>query len=330
MKKGDFAKAKLIQLMMTHKKMILNGGEEKGYPDFIQEMQASKDKKDSRIGYTSKTIKSYVNELTDEGYFIKEGDVYSLNNDKFWNITALSSQEMEILFNAFIKSGDGEAQINLLNYIRKRQKNNVIDQTYFQKYDERIKVNSALFKSERENMNKINHALTANKKITVQYEGVKKSIFPICYVLNREGTEAYLFYIRRNNLEPPMRISKVQVISIDGEITIDRTPYIHIINRLWNVDNQKPVKVKVVINQRHPEYNMAARVIKKYLRPTEEYNGFHAYEGEIYGMNDFKVWLRRHSEVCAIIEPQYLCEELRQSVTEQLRRYTSEVSDLHE
>ena len=158
--------------------------------------------------------------------------------------------------------------------------------------------------------------------IGIEYKGKEYTLYPVCYIVSRDGTRKYLCGLRRNKLLPPMDLHSVKFLRYLEETDIDRKRYIEQIRRAWDIDVQQPCGVKVLVRKNLNDSSEVIEKIKNYLgQPVEENEQYNIYKGEVVGINDFKTWLRSYIEIRIVIEPNYLREEFMMALRDKSKRY---------
>lgn len=323
MRGKELNEVKIIDLLLRYGRLKLTGDTGDSLWEKFENKTADAD--GIELPVSEKTLKRQVDELCKDGLLERgrEG-YYSINEAYFVTEKSLDRSEWKEVLNRLLENNELDAYRYIRNYLAGNHKNILLDNLQLKKYSETVRESVHILSNHQEVIQKINRAFTENCLIRVGYKGKEYTVYPVCYVVSRDGTRKYLYGVRRKKLLPPMELNAIEFLGYSDKTDIDRTSYRTQIQAAWDIDVQ-PCTVRVLVRKNKEGSYPAIRRLQHFLgRPVEEEADSCIYEGEIIGINDFKTWLRSHAGVCMVLKPDFLREELIRSLQEKYKRYGGE------
>ena len=166
----------------------------------------------------------------------------------------------------------------------------------------------------------------------IEYKGKSYSVIPICFVISQDGTRTYLYAERKKKLFQPLELRYIKVKHHFPAESINKSKYKRQIQKIWDIDIQDSAYyVKLLYDKKAAEEDffsekeVVENMLKSHFNIQSNYkigdSDYEMYEGEIYGINDLKVWVRRYSKYCLIMEPKVLQDEFIEALRIKKARY---------
>ena len=181
------------------------------------------DDKYAPFGY--RTLWRYLDELVEDGTFgIKSNFSLQGKKEDYYSISPnlVSSEDIEKndfsqMLLMLLECGEINVSKTIQDYLNEQSENismNVVEHyirainenTNNRDYDDVIDI--------------INDAITHRQNISFDYAGQKKHITPICFLLNRNGTQNYLYGVRKGKLTAPFLIEKIHSVTVERRIQL--------------------------------------------------------------------------------------------------------------
>lgn len=288
-----------------------------------------KGKYDNRGNYpvTQRGVNRYVHELVDLGiiqFQIKSEKLYKISDNMLALKSTNDKKSLENLINTLIEVKQKNI-IQRLSDISSREElnnetmNQILNRIYVPFHADNI--NDKL-------LYKIQKAIATQTTVLIKYNEKIHKIIPLAIVKNKQGTKEYLFYIFKGKLREPFILSKIQDVTM-LDINFNKSKkYIDNINERWNIEGGKKIKVEILFSNKIYKdiiLNLKNRKTASFLPYNNDY---FLYKDEIRGIDDFKNWIRPHINMCYIIKPTSLKNELLNKNIKKLERYGVDMNEL--
>lgn len=277
------------------------------------------DNKESPFGY--RTLLRYLDELVKEEIFCVENKRYSIAA-QYISESELDKINLKDSICTLLECGEIAVSRQLQEYMTSESNGNGLE-NMVGKYLRTIREPVKILKDDAEMIARINKAIAEELEITVEYKGKNYSVVPVCYVINKNASQTYLYGTKRKKLVSPFILEEVHLLDV-GHVSkeINKEHYKEIIEEAWNIDVEEPKYVKVRVKPDREDTEVVNRQLKKHLEYKGKIDGIDdVYEGRIRGINDFKVWIREHMTTCIVLEPENLRKEICEALLEKKRRY---------
>lgn len=286
-----------------------------------------------------RTLDRRVDKLIKNGIINKDENGLHLNLRKILNFGTLDKNLKEHIKEVLLDSEDYR------NYGILRDQDDVYYNEYFDENDieflkPRVKNQCVRFKNNKDNIEKINAAIAKREEIEITYSSMKdsglpgerrsakRSVFPLCYVINRSGTKCYLFADVRRKIE----VFDVEGISFSTENKnksnrrrIDENivaNHIEKIQQLWDVGlSGEAEEIVLKILKDNEEGLEALDSLKKMGWTCEKEKNYYKVTGYVCGTSDFTKWLRSYSTSCFLLKPDYLKKRMIEALKAKINRY---------
>lgn len=335
MRTRDMETLQLIDILIKQKRLTLRGAAKSFYSCYgiISDGKGGYDDSKSIIG--RKSLDRNVERLCDAGIFVKDSEGYYNINSEY--ITLGSQADINTwkeFINDLAETGEFETYLNLAKYVYttrdEEYMKQYMDESKIRLYQKSVRENLESLGEDKQVIKSINEALEKDWQLIIEYKGKKYTVLPVCYVISADGTRTYLHSVRKKELLA-LDLHYIKVVGHSENHYIDREKYMKQVQECWDVDVQSPKKVKILYDYAgaKEDYWEDRDKVKKVLqnhfgKPSENKNGQYVYEGEIRGVNDLKVWIRRYSEYCLVLEPIELRDEIIQGLKKKKERYEYE------
>jgi len=324
MNKKDIHLVRLISCLIENKKLKLGDKNKDVEHSFYTKYSLGRSgEKEIRLASEKRKIERYVKELYDQDIFQKiDGDYYVVNPNYLRLSFLHDSSNWKKLAETVLSSGEIDTYVMLRESLNVH-KNIFMDDMKLKRYSNSIRELNYTLRSDKSVIHQINEAIIKSSRILVEYKGKKYSILPICYVISQDGLRTYLYYERKKRLEAPMELQYVRVLKEEEVVKeIDKEKFINQIRNAWDIEIGKSTKVKLLVRRGREGYNDVCDVLKSYLGDAiTDREDYMVFSGEIFGIDDFKVWLRKYVDVCIVLEPDGLRNEIVNSLRNKIERY---------
>ena len=288
---------------------------------------------DNNYPNSAKTIERAYKELVKDKIVIeneRDGEKYcQLNLNKIVKFDILNETEQERIKTLLLENNDFESYREL----RSRDAGGYYSDKELETYQKSVRMHHTRFKTDEGNIERINAAMLEHKKINIKVKNKIKSIIPLCYVINRDETECYLYYCKKGKVcKDPIDVKSIElpISSRDlyakiekSEKEIDYNGQIDIIKDLWDAHFGGNAEVVLYVKNVKETDEIRAE-LKENNWQEEDKEDHYILKGYVYGLDGFKRWLRSRSEYCFILEPQ----ELRDYTIEALEMAIKNYEDL--
>lgn len=318
----------IIDCLIQNKSLSI-AGKKSFYSHFHIKNDGNGGYDDSKSPIKYKSIQREVERLCKCKIFIKEEDKYRIN-PKYVVLEHKDEREKWYEFvQALLENEEWDTYLLVTKYmLSKDDSEKYLDESELQTYNRAVKEMKKNLGKNKEVIREINDAIKNDEGIEIEYKRKHHySIVPICYVISQDGTHSYLYAERKKTLFQPLDLSDI-VVKSRYKAEIDKDKYLEKIKRIWDIDIQSPVKIRLLYDKKAAEgdYLDEKDSIEKLLEthfgdPSYSDKEKEIYEGEIYGINDLKVWLRKYSEYCLVLEPETLRDEFIEALQVKKERY---------
>lgn len=326
MRTNELEILKIIDCLIKYKHLSLKGECNSFYSHFN-----IKGQNDKMSIIKRKSVDREVKRLCECKIFVEEDGVYSINPEY-----AVLEQQSDIeRWREFVwkllESGEYDTYLMVTKcMLSTGEDEKYLDESEIQIYQHTVKESLDTLKADKSVIRDINDALEHNEGLMIEYKGKEYSVIPICYVISQDGTRTYLCSKRKKRLVQ-MELRHINV-KRHFKADIDRNEYMNHIKRCWDIDTQDSVHVKLLYDQKAAEdacldeKEMVENLLNLHFgKPINHSdNGKLFYEGEIEGINDFKIWIRKYSEYCLVMEPKKLQEEIVTALRDKRERYKND------
>lgn len=208
----------------------------------IKKIERNKyDDKYAPFGY--RTLWRYLDELVEEGilclqsnYSLQSGktDYYSISPDLI-STELIEKTDFSQMLLMLMECGEINVSKTIQNYLNAQSEDISMDivEHYIRTVHENVDN-----RDYEDIVGKINEAIAKKQNISFDYAGQKKHITPICLLLNRNGTQMYLYGVRKGKLAAPFLIEKIHFITVERQIEF--AEYQDKIEG-WAMDNQAQI-----------------------------------------------------------------------------------------
>lgn len=269
-----------------------------------------------------KTIDRYLKDLQENGYLQKDATedatFYSLTK-KYSDILNELSNKLESMLTNALENNAHSTYKQLRTYVS-NNRFNVLDDFQLSKYSKTIKEPVHILTDDHILIQKINKALNDNRLVRILYHGKECTLFPVCYIISKDGTRKYLYGVRKKKLEAK-NLREIQFLGYLEKATVNREDYMRQIRKAWDIDEQS-CNLKLLVRKNKKSSSAVLKQMSHYFgNPAEETIDYNIYEGTMIGINDFKTWLRSYMEICIVLQPEWLRKEFITSLCERKERY---------
>lgn len=331
MRGKELNEIQLINLLLKNKKLRLTSETQKmgvkgENSSFYDKMNIKPDGKggydDTQSPVSYKTLNRQVQELHREGIFTKDEEGFYRISNMFLDSIQLKTEEWSMILEKLLENGEQETYRRVRNCLGKVKLKFVLDDVDLNKYQNTVKEPIHFLSHDKEVVRNINEALEHSRKIRISYKGQERTIFPVCYVISRDGVGRYLYGIRKKEEPLLMNLEDIQVLEHLETVELDRECYLEQIRMAWNVELTKPYQVKLkVIRGLEDSLEVEKQLKRQFGAPVEVKGNYLVYRGDVIGIDDFKAWLRCYPDICIVMEPEGLREEIIASLRAREERY---------
>ncbi|MDD6207427.1 MAG: WYL domain-containing protein [Clostridiales bacterium] len=328
MRRNELEILKVIDCLLQNEKLTLTGEKNSFYANFNIMSDGKGGYDDSKSPIKYKSLQREVKRLCDCNIFIKEHNEYRINPKYIVLEQPDKIKEWREFVKKLLESGEYDTYLLVTKYMLGADSfGEYLDETEIQMYHHTVKEAVNSLKADKNVIHSINQAFDEKLGLEIEYKGRDYSVIPICYVVSQDGTRTYLYSERKKTLFQPMDLRYIKVKRY-YKADVDKDKYIEQIRKTWDIDIQDSVYVKLLYDKKAAEddYLDEKEIIENMLEsrfghPTYRDKENYVYEGEIYGINDLKIWLRTYSEYCFILEPRKLRDEFVEALRIKKERY---------
>lgn len=319
----DIHMVKLISCLIENKRLKL-GDKDKEHSFYTK--YSLNENKEILSASKKRTIERYVKELCDRDIFQKiDGDYYVVNPNYLRLNFLHDSSSWRKLAETVLDSGEIDTYVMLRESLDVH-KNIFMDDMKLKRYSDSIKESNYTLGSDKLVIHQINEAISKGSRILVEYKEKEYSILPLCYVISQDGLRTYLYYERKKRLEAPMELQYVKVLREEGAAKeVNREEFMNQIRNAWDIEIGKSTKVELLVRKDTKDkesYNYVCNILESYLGDAIiDREGYTVFSGEISGIDDFKAWLRKYVDICIVLEPDRLRNEIINSLRNKIERY---------
>ena len=330
MRQNELEIMKVIDCLIQHKSLTMSGETKSFYSHFHIKSDGMGGYDDSGSPIKYKSLQREVKRLCECEIFIKENNAYKINPKYVVLEHEQQGKKWREFVHELLENEEWDTYLLVTKYmLTKDSGGNYLDESELQTYNRAVKGMVKHLKANKEVIREINIALENHEGMEIEYKNKCYSIVPICYVISQDSTHSYLYAERKKTLFQPLDLSEIIVKRRYKVGTyIDKEQYLRKIKKIWDIDIQNPVYVKLFYDRKAAEDNyldekeMIEDLLKMHFgNPSNSSKEHQIYQGEIYGINDLKVWLRKYSEYCLVIEPEWLQEEFVKALQVKKERY---------
>lgn len=331
MDKRSFRVIGIFYLLRRKKELSL-----KDLVSFYREEYASEEEVAEERGQDlERSFRRCMDELVDRGYVNtvnkdkkagNRGVRYEINWHEF-----IEKKDVDHLLTALLFCGEHQAYRNIRDYLS-LEKIKVFDDGELEKYRASVKEDIMRVNIDPDIYGCINKALEKDEFVRITYKGHKYEIFPVGYIMSRDGLRTYLYYIRKKQLQQcdVSFITDVEILekkeSQRKEQKELKEKYRESMQKMWDVgyeEKETEVRLKVLKNRAESETVISVLDQMESFSdvPGDETDDYRIYKGKIIGLADFSIWLRTYIETCIVLEPSKLREEIRIALCDKIKRY---------
>ena len=300
----------------------------------IKWVKEKSDYDDTESVIKRRTLDRRYKNLIDEGYIVEKDHFCYLNLEKILDFGKLGISQQETIRSVLLECEDFESYCLLREKDEANKYKLYYSDEELKQLNRSVKNRSMRFINDEDSIKKINTAIANHEEITIHYkpdknkEGEIKSIFPLCYVINRRGTKCYLFNYVKKRMGPPLDMEYISVPKTKNKK--NRPPMntelfeekIEIVKKLWDVGgNESSEEVTIYLKN-----NSEGKEIRKDLLEsgwTEKETELDGYIlcGEVYGLSDFSVFVRSHMSSCYVLKPEKFRNDIMDALKTKIDQY---------
>lgn len=324
MKQADLNINKIIDCLINNERLRLRGEH-----SFFSCFGLNERENDNKV-FDVRTLERKVEELCDEGVFNKDASGYYTINERFFSPKKdVDPKEFNELLRVLVENNEFEAYYTLKKLFGDAGVD-LLENIDINRYESAIKDKLENLECRADILSVIHNAINENLSLKIKYKGnnEKKNFKPFFIVISRKGGKSYLFCEKRNKLVSPLELKGIESAELAGKRAgtgrYNKTDCVEDIDKLWDID-MKEAKVKILFRQEGKKYyEEAFNMMNTYFKGSKETKDGYIFEGEVFGVNDFKSWLRQYIDVCIVLEPKDLREEFYKKLLEKKERYTND------